>query len=141
MDKTLRALKDFRYGTRRLKAGDYFEAGTQHRRVLIAMKRAEELPGGRLPADVPPMPARLKRRARNQARSDVPAGSPPPDPFDHDNDGNPGGSAAPPDSDELRGLRSLYTEIMGKRPFPGWDVATLRAKLEAADPAPDSAGA
>ena len=31
--------------------------------------------------------------------------------------------------DDLAALRAEYEEVIGKRPFMGWDAATLRAKL------------
>lgn len=34
--------------------------------------------------------------------------------------------------DELAGLRAEYQRIVGRRPFHGWDAATLREKMAAA---------
>lgn len=51
------------------------------------------------------------------------------DPLDHDGDGKKGGSSKPPASDELKALRAEYAEKFGKKPFGGWDVDTLRAKI------------
>lgn len=52
-------------------------------------------------------------------------------PLDHDQDGRPGGSTAAPPSEDLTALRQQYIDVVGKRPFPGWDAATLRARMEA----------
>ena len=49
--------------------------------------------------------------------------------FDHNNDGRPGGSTAPEPSDELAALRTEYRQVVGKRPFPGWDADELRRRM------------
>ncbi len=50
--------------------------------------------------------------------------------LDHDGDGAPGGSVAPADpKEELDALRARYKQLAGKGFFPGWDAATLRAKI------------
>lgn len=51
------------------------------------------------------------------------------DPLDHDGDGKKGGSTKPEASDELTVVRAQYEEVLGKRPFHGWDVDTLKAKI------------
>lgn len=38
---------------------------------------------------------------------------------------------AEPETD-LSALRAEYTELMGKKPFGGWDEATIRQKMEEA---------
>jgi hypothetical protein len=50
-------------------------------------------------------------------------------PLDHDGDGRPGGSPKPPQTADLAQLRAQYQMKFGKRPFMGWDAATLRQKL------------
>lgn len=35
-------------------------------------------------------------------------------------------------ADELADLRAQYTDLVGKRPFMGWDADTLREKIAAA---------
>lgn len=52
--------------------------------------------------------------------------------MDHDGDGFPGGSKAPPKTDDIKAARSEYEKKMGKRPFPGWDVAELKRRMAAA---------
>ncbi len=63
-------------------------------------------------------------------------------PLDHDGDGNPGGSLKPADAgDDIAAVRAEYYAAFGKRPFAGWDVAALRAKLAeraAGDVVPES---
>jgi len=39
------------------------------------------------------------------------------------------GVRAAPAGDNIAALRAEYQRIMGKRPFPGWDSETLRAKM------------
>ena len=33
------------------------------------------------------------------------------------------------DADDLAALRAEYQDVIGKKPFNGWDAATLRAKI------------
>ena len=47
--------------------------------------------------------------------------------FDHDGDGQPGGSKSP--VEDLTDLRAEYKAKMGKKPFNGWDADTLREKM------------
>ena len=54
------------------------------------------------------------------------------DPLDHDNDGRKGG-AKKQTGDDLAGLRKEYEAKVGKRPFMGWDAATLTAKITEAE--------
>ena len=39
----------------------------------------------------------------------------------------------PDKEDDLSDLRAQYQEIIGKRPFHGWDAETLKAKMAEAD--------
>lgn len=76
------ATKKLKYGTRRLTAGDPFEARhDRDARLLIGIGKA--------------------RRAEK----------------------------AEPAKDELAELRAEYQEVVGKRPFYGWDAVTLREKI------------
>jgi hypothetical protein len=50
--------------------------------------------------------------------------------LDHDKNGTEGGSASP--AEDLTALRAEYAEKVGKRPFNGWDAATLREKIAGA---------
>lgn len=51
------------------------------------------------------------------------------EPLDHDKDGRKGGSKVPKKADDLSALRKQYQEVVGKRPFAGWDAETLAAKI------------
>lgn len=41
-------------------------------------------------------------------------------------------AAAPEGVDDIAAVRDQYERVLGKRPFNGWDVATLRDKIAAA---------
>jgi len=43
-----------------------------------------------------------------------------------------GGSSETADDELLRAARADYEAVVGKKPFHGWDVATLRDKIRAA---------
>lgn len=112
------ARRDMRYGTRRLKAGDSFEATRADARILTAVKRAE--PYVRPTADIPAIPEKLKARA---AASVTQAPVPP-------------AIQDQTESDDRAPLRAEYQAKFGKKPFHGWDADTLKAKL--AEVAPES---
>ena len=40
-------------------------------------------------------------------------------------------SAPDPDEPDIAAVRAEYERLIGKRPFMGWDAATLRAKIAA----------
>jgi hypothetical protein len=40
--------------------------------------------------------------------------------------------AKPTKADDMAELRGTYAEVVGKRPFNGWDADTLREKIAAA---------
>jgi hypothetical protein len=79
----LTATKDFTYNTRRLVAGDPFQARNS-------------------------LDARILTRVRKVAA--------------------PGGVKA---RDDISEVRKEYLDKFGKRPFNGWDIATLREKIAA----------
>lgn len=92
----------FPYASRRLLAGDTFQArGRSDARVLVALGRAEYAVKG---ASASAMPTPAAQDA-----------DPPP----------PGGTADP----SVATLRAQYEELFGKKPFNGWDAATLSAKI------------
>lgn len=107
---TLRVIKrPLRYATRRLLPGDMFQANKpSDERILLATKRVEV---ARAEVTLPPPPPSLLAQ------------------LDHDGNGHPGGSKAPEQTDDLKALREEYEAKMGKRPFYGWDAATLREKM------------
>lgn len=49
------------------------------------------------------------------------------DPAKHEPFGGTGQDTTP--TDDMADLRAEYQRVMGKRPFPGWDADTLRAKM------------
>lgn len=53
------------------------------------------------------------------------------DPAKHEPFGGSGQRDAPAAvaGDDMAALRAEYQRVMGKRPFPGWDADTLRAKM------------
>jgi hypothetical protein len=79
------ATKSMTYNTRRLMAGDLFQAKPRDARVLTAIGKA------RLAGEAP--------------------------------------KAA--ELEDIAAVRAEYEQIVGKRPFNGWDVATLREKMAA----------
>jgi hypothetical protein len=50
--------------------------------------------------------------------------------LDHDKNGEAGGSKSP--DGDLTALRAEYFKNIGRRPFNGWDAATLREKIAGA---------
>lgn len=95
-----------RYGTRMLKAGDTLVVPEPTARALMAIGKAE-----------------LKSKAKKAARQSAVEQAPPPAEPDQEPD---------QESDELTELRAEYTDKIGKRPYHGWDAATLREKIDAA---------
>jgi hypothetical protein len=51
------------------------------------------------------------------------------DPLDHDGDGRRGGSPKHDAGDDLTAARAAYQEAVGKRPFHGWSIDELNAKI------------
>ena len=86
------ATRRLTYATRRLTAGDTFNARSErHARVLVAIKKARR-PG-----------------VESETVDPTPVG-------------------------DVKSLREKYTEVVGSRPFMGWDAETLAAKIaEAAE--------
>ncbi len=131
----MRATKALTYNTRRLLPGDEFEV-TKPRdvRVLKAIRKAVEV---REPVDLAPPTAEqaaviAAAVAPTQPADTAMQGPPTPqDPLDHDGDGHKGGSTAPAGGDDLKAARAEYEAVLGKRPFPGWDLATLQEKIAA----------
>jgi len=109
------------YGTRRLKAGDEFEATRAHARVLVAIKKATPV---RTPGEIAPPPEDVAQKMRESVVANAQ--------LDHDGDGRPGGSKAPEQTDDLKALRAEYREVLGKNPFSGWSAEVLKEKIAAA---------
>lgn len=51
-------------------------------------------------------------------------------PHDHDKDGTRSGPASPEPTGDLASLRAEYQDLVGKRPFPGWDAAELQRRID-----------
>lgn len=101
------ATKGLRYGTRRLMAGDPFEARhDRDARLLIGIGKARYATRVTVAADEPPVwaPASVSTAMPAPAAAHV---------------------------DERPALRAEYEAKFGKKPFMGWDAAALREKLAA----------
>lgn len=94
------ATQAMKYGTRRLEAGDVFEARKGHARVLEALKRAKETTDA-----IPQIPVALKTRV---LKASAPKAEP---------------------TEDLSDLRAEYERAVGRRPFMGWDAAELRKRI------------
>lgn len=126
----LRATKSLVYATRRLVPGDEFETKTRNdARILVGIRKAEYVE--RTPGSLPPPPPEVAAALTPQSPTpEAPTQAPPsPHPLDHDGDGRPGGSPKPDDTGELVALRAEYFDVIGKRPFHGWDEEALRQKI------------
>lgn len=134
---TLRATKDIPgirarlvdtgYKTRRLKAGDDFIVSDTMARLLVnGLKKAEYY---RKPGKVAAPSASVVKAAKAGA----PARTYKPQ-LDHDKNGENGGATSAKDDAvrEIDLVRAEYQRVVGKRPFSGWNVATLREKMAAA---------
>jgi len=75
--KKFRAIRPMRYGTRRLMAGEIFDAPPAHGRLFVAIKKAEPV---RDVAPLQPMPAKLKRKAAKKAKAAKTTATEPRDP-------------------------------------------------------------
>lgn len=120
--KAMVASRPFTYGTRRLRAGDTFEASETDAVVLQAVGHARY--GTRTGAATP----KPRRRRQPDAPAPVTAAqidTPP-----------PGDAGAPGAADPAADLRARYFELTGKKPHPFWREARIAeeiAKIEAGD--------
>jgi hypothetical protein len=102
-----------------------FLLGEKDAEIYKRLGLAKDMPKPKEEAVVKPKTKRTYNRRDMQAVEPTRS-----DPFDHDGDGRPGGSAKVEDVDgELSNLRSEYQTTVGKRPFYGWDADTLRQKI------------
>lgn len=118
--RNLVAVRPLVYANRRMQVGDYFTTRTHSdARVLVAIGKAREQ---RVPGSVTVPSAAVLAKAKRAAN-----------PLDHDGEGALNGSKAPEvDKDALNKLRADYTEVLGKKPFPGWDAAELQRRIDKA---------
>lgn len=99
------ATKSLTYKTRRLQADDLFEARPRDARILQAIGKAKEAPAK---AEKAPRYVPVDERRATMDDTHRPA------------------------DDDRAALREEYTEVVGKKPFGGWDAETLREKIAAA---------
>lgn len=109
---TMEATKRLRYRTRMIEAGESFDATPGDARLLMAVKKA------RVPERIPGTIAAPPKSVVDKFKA-----------FDPDRNGSPGGSAKPAPDPDLAAVRIEYSEKIGRRPFPGWDVAELRRRM------------
>jgi hypothetical protein len=116
------ALDRMRYRTRRLLAGDEFEAKPSEAKIWVLLKKAKEAPL-RPPAPLARPPAALVRKvaAPKPVEAPAPAEAAAETP-----------TPATPDAD-LAATREEYQTKLGKRPFHGWDVEELRRRISEAE--------
>ena len=100
------ARKSLRYGTRRLRAGDTFDAARQDARVLTAVGLASEhKPGKPVPVRVPRKPAPAPRVQEPEAFVDP----------------------------EVEALRDEYKTRTGRRPHYTWNAERIREAIASLD--------
>lgn len=85
----------------RIAIGDVFYVQKKHVKALVGLRHAKVAP--RDPVSLPEIPPSLVAKV-----SGAPVAA----------------------NDDLKDLREQYMSIFGKRPFNGWDAATLRAKID-----------
>lgn len=97
------AVKPLKYRTRHMEPGTHFRVKNEKEaKVLLHLKKAERAHNEN------------RKVALDDARAEV---------------GLPPISA---DSDDIKVWRERYEEALGKRPFNGWDIATLKQKIAGA---------
>jgi hypothetical protein len=100
------ATKGLRYATRRMRAGDEFEANNRDARLLVAIGKARH---ARVPGSVEAPPASVVQKAEKVA--------------------NPRSTGS---NDALVKLRAEYTDLFGKKPFAGWKADELQRRIDEA---------
>lgn len=108
MTVKLVATRQMMYATRRLVAGQPFEASPRDAKILKALKRAVDAP-----AEEPPKP-----------QAPPPPSPPEPQPTVTDSSDEP--TRQP---DEIDGLRAAYETRFGKAPDRRWGAARLKEEL------------
>ena len=113
MRVAMTALRPFRYANRALVAGEDFEAkGRTDAKILSGIGKARvrerEMPTA---TEIKFVPADPMKTSVEDTHIPAPAGT--------------------TDIDEISQARAEYAEVVGRRPFHGWDVAALREKIAA----------
>lgn len=122
---TLIARKPLTYATRRLRAGDEFEAEPMHARLLIAVKTAIAKPAN-VPAARPPQ--------KPKAAQAKPVETPLPLEAAAGAKENPPPLESERDAD-IDALRADYEAKSGERPDMRWGLARLKEEIEGLQPA------
>lgn len=120
MTVRMKALTSLTYGTRRLKAGDEFDAANRgHVMLLSKIGKAAESDTGKMGPQgvrvIKPNPADKAFPAAPEIKSIS------------ENDA----------SDELRGLRKTYFTTTGRKAYLGWDETQLRQRIADLKPTKD----
>lgn len=120
------ATKRLRYGTRRMKPGEAFEAHRGNAKKLVAIGKARYATRDMVAADTPavrevePQGGYRRYEPVDPRRNTI------------DDTHRPAEALADAtDTDERPALRAEYEAKFGKRAFPGWSAETLREKLAA----------
>lgn len=130
MKRKIRITRPFKQGKFDFQPGDEPTVDPSVARLLVAVRKAVYADDAQGPA-VPAPPPELAERI---AEATKPRGA-----FDHDGDGDNGGSAAPPKTEDLAALRAEYSQLSGKRFFSGWTEDQLREKIAALKAGPPTA--
>lgn len=101
MKKRMKATAAMTYGTRRLKAGDEFVTTPRDARILAAIGKAKYV-------------TREMRAVDPVVAEPEPVSAPEPYP-------------AP--VEDIADVRAAYERVVGRKPFMGWDIDTLRQKM------------
>lgn len=122
------ALKPMRYGTRRLLPGDDFEATPAHGRLLVAIRKAAD-PLKREVGRVAAPKASVLQKAAEATKQEgtEPDTTQPPAPAAAEGATTP--ATLHPAGETIDTLRAEYLALVGKKPFNGWDIETLQAKI------------
>jgi hypothetical protein len=123
------ATKRLRYGTRRLSAGDPFEARhDRDARLLVGIGKARYATR-MMVADDEPVVARSALTTPGDGLKLV--GERGPDLVDLPSGSKDDPAETPAEADDRPALRAEYEAKFGKRAFPGWSAEILREKLAA----------
>jgi hypothetical protein len=119
------------YATRRLQAGDVFEAkNSRDHKILLATRKVELASTRSIGRKTGPAPAVDPAPTLAAPPVEPAAPSAPQTAGAMTTADMPGASAST--ADDRAGLRAEYETVLGKAPFPGWSSEMLREKIAAA---------
>lgn len=124
----LKASKPLTYNTRRLQPGDVFEAKPRDGKILLASRKVSRV---RDPVELEPPPADVAEQIAATVAPSPPTAEAPSQEA-ATSSGEVGASDEASSAGDIAALRAEYEATLGKRPFMGWDAATLREKMAAA---------